>query len=91
MLTNYARRYHGLADGLIPSGMSEYLYRAVLRTLKPRGIELDDFYRLFLIPGMQHCAGTSDKVNAPWYVASHTGSAPSLMANSTSRQVLRWS
>lgn len=63
------RSYHGLADGLIPTGSSEYFYRQVIRTLKPKGIELDSWYRFFLVPGMQHCAGTPSDVNAPWYFA----------------------
>ena len=45
--------YHGLADGGIPPGLSQYFYNRVLETLKPRGIELADSYRLFYIPGMQ--------------------------------------
>ena len=32
---------------------SIYFYNHVLRTLKPKGIDLDDFYRFFLVPGMQ--------------------------------------
>ena len=61
--------YHGLADGLIPTGSSEYFYRQVLNTMTPKGIELDSWYRYFRIPGMQHCAGTPEDVNAPWYIA----------------------
>ena len=44
-------------------------YKEVLRTLVPKGIELDTWYRLFLVPGMQHCAGTPPDMNAPWYFA----------------------
>ncbi len=60
-------QYHGLADGLIATGSSPYFYNHVLRTLVPQGIQLDDWYRFFLVPGMQHCAGSA--VNAPWYFA----------------------
>jgi feruloyl esterase len=60
-------QYHGLADGLIPTGSSPYFYNHVYRTLLPRGIPLDPWYRLFLVPGMQHCAGSA--VDAPWYFA----------------------
>ncbi len=45
--------YHGYADGSIATGSSIYFYNHVLRTLKPQGIELDSFYRYFLVPGMQ--------------------------------------
>ncbi|KAK3111690.1 hypothetical protein LTR53_012801 [Teratosphaeriaceae sp. CCFEE 6253] len=62
-------QYHGLSDALIPTGSSEYFYKEVLKTLIPKGIELDSWYRFFLVPGMQHCAGTPTNVNAPWYFA----------------------
>jgi feruloyl esterase len=45
--------YHGLSDGLIAPGSSIYFHDQVLRTLVPRGIDVGDFYRLFLVPGMQ--------------------------------------
>jgi len=45
--------YHGFSDGSIATGSSVYFYNHVLRTLKPKGIALDDFYRFFLVPGMQ--------------------------------------
>lgn len=61
--------YHGMSDALIPTGSSTYFYKQVLSTLGPRGIDLDDFYRFFLVPGMQHCAGTPANMNAPWYFA----------------------
>ncbi|KAI2613396.1 tannase and feruloyl esterase [Hypoxylon sp. NC1633] len=60
-------KYHGDADALIPTTSSIYFYQQVSRTLKPKGIELDDFYRFFLIPGMNHCAASNI---APWYIAS---------------------
>lgn len=67
MLTK--NRYHGMADGLIPTGSSEYFYRQVMKTLLPKGMELDSWYRFFLVPGMQHCLGTPTDVKAPWYFA----------------------
>ncbi|KAF8577162.1 tannase and feruloyl esterase [Ramaria rubella] len=45
--------YHGRQDPLIPSGNSKRLYNLISSTLSMR--TLDDFYRLFLIPGMNHC------------------------------------
>ncbi|KAI0752650.1 Tannase/feruloyl esterase [Daedaleopsis nitida] len=64
-------QYHGWADALIATGSSLYLYKHVLRALAPHGVAqpLDSWYRLFLIPGMQHCAGTPADVRAPWYFA----------------------
>jgi feruloyl esterase len=62
-------QYHGMSDGLIPAGSSDLFYTQILRTLRPRGIELYSWYRLFLVPGMQHCSGTPTEVNAPWYFA----------------------
>ncbi|KAJ9252577.1 hypothetical protein DTO207G8_4639 [Paecilomyces variotii] len=61
--------YHGLSDGAIAPGSSLYYYNHVLRTLKPRGIDLDGFYRYFMVPGLEHCTGTSSTMNAPWYFA----------------------
>lgn len=61
--------HHGSADGLIPTGSSVYFHSQVQQTLQPRGVELDDFYRFFVVPGMQHCAGTPADVAAPWYFA----------------------
>jgi len=61
--------YQGYADALIPTGSSVLFYKEVLKTLKPKGIDLDPFFRHFLVPGMQHCAGTPPDVNAPWFFA----------------------
>ncbi|KAI1097979.1 tannase and feruloyl esterase [Jackrogersella minutella] len=59
--------YHGAADSLIPTGSSLYFYQQVLQTLIPQGVTTDDFYRFFLIPGMNHCSGSD---LAPWYIGS---------------------
>lgn len=58
--------YHGGADILIPTGSSKVFYDKVNDTLTPQGVNLDDFYRFFLIPGMSHCSGSD---SAPWYIA----------------------
>ncbi|KAK6219254.1 hypothetical protein LQW54_002242 [Pestalotiopsis sp. IQ-011] len=58
--------YHGGADVLIPTGSSKVFYDKVNDTLTPQGVNLDDFYRFFLIPGMSHCSGSD---SAPWYIA----------------------
>ncbi|KAK3380831.1 feruloyl esterase B [Podospora didyma] len=57
--------YHGLADGLIPTGSSTYFYEQVASAMgSMSGVQ--DWFRYFLVPGMGHCAGTS--VDAPWYI-----------------------
>lgn len=61
--------YHGMADPLIPTGTTPYFYDHVTRTLKPQGINVDEFYKYFLVPGMSHCSGTQASMNAPWYFA----------------------
>ncbi|OAA53639.1 Tannase/feruloyl esterase [Niveomyces insectorum RCEF 264] len=55
--------YHGLADGLVPTKGSELYYN---RTEQVMGNDIDDFLRLYLVPGMQHCYDTA--VDAPWYI-----------------------
>ncbi|KAE8442204.1 hypothetical protein EG329_003733 [Mollisiaceae sp. DMI_Dod_QoI] len=62
-------QYHGLSDWSIATGSSIYFYNQVARTMEPNGIDLDNFYRFYLIPGMGHCAGTYAGMNAPWYIA----------------------
>lgn len=68
--------YHGIADGLVPTKGSELYYN---RTRQAMGDNIDDFFRLFLIPGMQHCAGTV--TDAPWYIAGEN--QPDVLTNST--------
>ncbi|KAJ7237297.1 tannase and feruloyl esterase [Mycena haematopus] len=46
--------YHGRIDSVIASGNSKRMYDLVSRTLGMPS--LDAFYRLFLVPGMGHCA-----------------------------------
>ncbi|MBV9248781.1 MAG: tannase/feruloyl esterase family alpha/beta hydrolase [Acetobacteraceae bacterium] len=55
-------QYHGTTDAAIPPGDSVEYYRSVLSFFriynrKNTVDEVGDFYRLFLVPGMQHCAG----------------------------------
>jgi feruloyl esterase len=65
--------YHGLADSIIPTKSSLLFYNRVYRTMLSNGLSsLDDFYRLFLIPGMNHCSGSP---NAPWYIGAGSQSA----------------
>ncbi|KAI1263567.1 feruloyl esterase B precursor [Xylariaceae sp. FL1019] len=60
-------KYHGLVDPLIPTGSSIYFYKKVVQTLRSKGINLDDFYRFFLIPDMGHCSGST---TGPSYIAA---------------------
>ena len=61
-------QYQGLADQLIPTGSSVYYHSQIQQSLMSQGLSLDDWYRMFLIPGMEHCVGTT--TGAPWYIAS---------------------
>lgn len=47
-------QYHGSADGVIPPRFSISYYGAVEKYL---GRDNRDFYRLFIVPGMEHCGG----------------------------------
>lgn len=73
--------YHGYADGLIPPGASRLLYDNTYTEMASCGVELDDFYRLFFVPGMQHCGGSV--YDAPWYFA---GSGQGTTLNGLARQ-----
>ena len=46
--------YHGWADQAIPPGNTVNFYEGVLSTM---GKDQDDWLRLFMVPGMQHCSG----------------------------------
>ncbi|KIJ49214.1 hypothetical protein M422DRAFT_28181 [Sphaerobolus stellatus SS14] len=72
--------YHGRRDQLIPSGNSKRLYDLISTTLSMSNI--DDFYRLFLIPGMNHCG------RGPGAHAIGQGKPFSLATNDTSHNVL---
>jgi feruloyl esterase len=67
--------YHGTADGLVPTGSSKIFYNKVVETMATKGVELDDFYRFFLIPGMQHCQKSD---TAPWYIGGGSQSVNNL-------------
>ncbi|RAH43433.1 tannase and feruloyl esterase [Aspergillus brunneoviolaceus CBS 621.78] len=63
--------FHGESDSSIPTGSSVHYYESVRQIMFPdSGIQdgahqLDDFYRLFLVPGGAHCASNSKQPNAP--------------------------
>lgn len=47
-------QFHGLNDPVVPATDSISFYARVRASL---GSEIDDFYRLFLAPGVEHCQG----------------------------------
>lgn len=60
---------------LIPSGNSKSLYNLVSRTLELP--VLDSFYRLFLIPGMDHCTGGIGPVDFGQFGEAYRSDDPS--------------
>ena len=48
--------YYGWADGLAPSRAAPTYYEDVVKTLGSRGT-VENFFRLFMVPGMGHCSG----------------------------------
>ncbi|KAK6501440.1 Tannase and feruloyl esterase [Arthrobotrys musiformis] len=56
--------YHGLTDGLISSENSYEYYNDVSRTMGLTSKEMDEFFRFFPIPGLDHCFTG----NGAWYV-----------------------
>lgn len=72
--------YHGRQDQLISSDNSLRFYNMISSTLSMPS--LDDFYRLFLIPGMDHCAG------GPGAWAFGQGGIGSNVVNASSHNVL---
>ncbi|KAI0132614.1 feruloyl esterase B [Xylariales sp. AK1849] len=55
--------YQGTSDGIISTRHSTTFYN---RTKTAMGGDIDDFFRFFLVPGMQHCYLSPAAVNAPW-------------------------
>jgi feruloyl esterase len=53
-------QYHGWADPQIPAGSSVGYYQRVLETM---GAKTKDNYRLFMVPGMNHCGGGDGPAN----------------------------
>jgi feruloyl esterase len=55
-------QYHGWNDPAIPARASIVYYEDVRKTLGPA----DDFYKLYLVPGMLHCGGGASPTNVDW-------------------------
>lgn len=64
--------FHGMADGLISTRAANVFYSRVADALGGYD-KLEDWFRLFLVPGMQHVSRTA--VDAPWYFAQPNGAA----------------
>ncbi|KAI1811440.1 Tannase/feruloyl esterase [Poronia punctata] len=56
--------YHGMADGLVPLKGSNLYYDRVVETMGGNETATQEFFRYFMVPGMQHCFTT--RVDAPW-------------------------
>ncbi|KAJ4382490.1 hypothetical protein N0V85_008590, partial [Neurospora sp. IMI 360204] len=66
--------YHGLADGLVPTKGSQLYYNRTIRAFGGSITDLKnlrnttEFFKFFLIPGMQHCWASPAGVDAPWNI-----------------------
>ena len=58
--------YHGLSNQLIVTGSSMYYHEHVRNMMSAQGVNVNDFCRLFLVPGMYHCCFSK---MALWYIA----------------------
>ncbi|KAH7099964.1 Tannase/feruloyl esterase [Auriculariales sp. MPI-PUGE-AT-0066] len=56
--------YHGTADSIIPSGISPLQYKMTAGMTGPRA--MDDWYALYLVPGMEHCWNLGSTLTGPW-------------------------
>ncbi|KAI1336261.1 Tannase/feruloyl esterase [Xylariaceae sp. FL0016] len=56
--------YHGMADGLVPMKGSSLYYNNVMQTMGGNLTETQQFFRYFMVPGMQHCGLTV--TDSPW-------------------------
>jgi feruloyl esterase len=70
--------YHGWNDTAISPGNTVDYYQSVLASM---GGKQDDFLRLFMVPGMQHCGGGPGPNQINWMAAlerwRESGQAPS--------------
>ncbi|KAI1111996.1 Tannase/feruloyl esterase [Nemania sp. NC0429] len=56
--------YHGASDGLVPTQGSNLYYDRVVEKMGGNVTAVREFFRYFVVPGMQHCWTTP--VDAPW-------------------------
>ncbi|CAI7613324.1 unnamed protein product [Penicillium glandicola] len=96
---------HGEQDYSIPTASSVRYWNSVREVMFPKksftqgAAALDDFYRLFLIPGVGHCSTNSYQPGAPWPQTTlqtliewvENGKAPATLAGSGDIETMcRW-
>jgi Tannase and feruloyl esterase len=76
--------YHGWADALVNPQMSVDYYESVLKKMGEK--QTKEFYKLYMIPGMFHCAGGVGCDRADWFAPLvdwvEKGIAPGVLAGS---------
>lgn len=81
-------QYHGWADALVNAQVSVDYYESVLK--KMGAATTAQFYRLYMIPGMFHCAGGVGCDRADWFTPLvewvEKGTAPQAIAGSRIQQ-----
>ncbi len=77
-------QYHGWADALVNPQMSVDYYESVLKKVGKQ--QTKEFYKLYMIPGMFHCAGGIGCDRADWFTPLvewvEKGIAPGTLAGS---------
>lgn len=77
-------QYHGWADALVNPNMSVDYYESVLKKMGEK--KTKEFYKLYMIPGMFHCAGGVGCDKADWFSPLvdwvEKGIAPNVLAGS---------
>jgi hypothetical protein len=80
--------YHGWADGLVNAQVSVDYYESVQKKLGTK--QTGEFYKLYMIPGMFHCAGGVGCDRADWFAPLvewvEKGVAPSVIAGARVQQ-----
>jgi feruloyl esterase len=82
-ITPFAKRggklfhYHGQGDTTVPYESSRTWYENTYRNVTTKGVDVDNFYRLFFVPGMLHCLQSNG--DAPWYFGA--GEQPEILGS----------
>ncbi|RAL02637.1 tannase and feruloyl esterase [Aspergillus ibericus CBS 121593] len=61
--------WHGMSDSVVSPGASVYYHNQATYAALEKGIDIDQHYQLYLIPGLEHCSGTPECMAALWYLA----------------------
>lgn len=77
--------YHGNADSIITSTNSPRYYDHVSATMDAPSSELDEFYRFFVVSGMDHCAGGA----GAWQIGQSAASAEGVKKDPQHNVLLR--